>query len=201
MNEVETASKVVKTNRHYRQGLFALAIVFLAFFLFVAYVLLQNDKHAQGRTDQILAEAKRLSDDGRIRTQENYRYITCLLVHPIGTRTEELQRECFRQSDLPGGLTLEEFQAVSIPKEILTGISSQATGVPSQGESSGSSSSSSNITPNEPSSQPNTSQSHPATIPPRRTPIPPEHNRPQIGPRNPSIFEKWLQNLLRRNRG
>lgn len=114
-NEFHIVNHAIKAERRYRFVLYLMAFVVFGFFMLVSFKMLSLENRLDYRIDELFNTAKQLSENGYNRDEEARRYITCLLVHPIETRDVALQRECFRRSDLPGGLDVKDFEPIAPP--------------------------------------------------------------------------------------
>lgn len=70
-------------------------------------------------------------EEGRTRDREMASYLSCILTIPIENRTDQVIRECFAKSDLPGGLTQDDFSP-QVNAQNSTGTPPTATGQPRQ---------------------------------------------------------------------
>jgi hypothetical protein len=147
--------KLNQAERRYRGFLYVLAcLVFLAF-MYTAYTINQKFDEITSKQQELVAKAQL---DGRTRTEEFRRYITCIFIIPVEQRTPENQLFCYRKSDLPGGRTEKEF--VPIEFDLHDADVAVIPNVPGNPDASNESrsSSSSNNNANSSTSQPNTSQ-------------------------------------------
>jgi hypothetical protein len=108
--EYEAVKTMAKAEKRYRVVLY---IVTGFFFAFTAFQLLAIRNDINVKVDSLQRDAKSLVDlairEGQTRDKEETRYITCIFLFPIETRTQEVKENCFKISDLPGGLEREDF--------------------------------------------------------------------------------------------
>jgi hypothetical protein len=102
--EYKAYERLVKNDKRQRVATFLLLVFVLAAVL-VSLVVVAHNQQA------LVANAQR---DGRTRTEENRRYITCLLILPLESRNPGGQKYCFDQSDLPGGRQPSEFTPIEV---------------------------------------------------------------------------------------
>src|SRR4051794_6663277 len=102
--EYQAYLKIVKNDKRFRIAAFLLHVVVLAAVLLSLLVVANNQKN-------LVAVAQK---DGRTRTEENRRYITCLLILPLEMRDPRGQKYCYDRSDLPGGRRASEFTPIEV---------------------------------------------------------------------------------------
>jgi len=122
--EYKVASNAIKAERHYRVYLYVLTTLSFLVFLFIAHRIIQIETRISENNTRLIMEAEKLNkaamEQLRIQSEEILRYTTCLLIEPIEDRKSDVRQECFRKSDLPGGLEQEDFNItasfVPVPK-------------------------------------------------------------------------------------
>ncbi len=107
--EYQAVSKLAKADRHFRYVQYLTAGLIAALFMFAAIRLISMEQRFEDQRVAVIQTAERLASDGRIRDEEERRYITCLLLVPIEERSAAAQEDCFDFSDLPGGLDARNF--------------------------------------------------------------------------------------------
>jgi hypothetical protein len=108
--EYEALKKLGKADTRFR---FVLYLITLFFFLFSSYQLLAIRQDINTKVDNLSTTAQNLVAhairEGEIRDKEETRYITCIFLFPIESRTTEIKENCFKRANLPGGLEREDF--------------------------------------------------------------------------------------------
>jgi hypothetical protein len=102
--EYQAYRKIVTNDRRQRVATFLLLFVVLAAVLMSLVIVANTQK-------ELVAQAQK---DSRTRTEENRRYITCLLILPLAARDAHGQKYCFDSSDLPGGRQGLEFTPILV---------------------------------------------------------------------------------------
>ncbi len=111
--EYEAVSRVVRADRHFRYVQYLTAALIAALFMFGALRLIGLEAQFKQQRMELTRTAQALAQDGRTRDEEERRYITCLLLVPIESRSEAAQEDCFTYADLPGGLDKQNFAPTS----------------------------------------------------------------------------------------
>jgi hypothetical protein len=146
--EYRVAQRIVKADKRLRTIRYALTALIFFFFILIGVEL-----HF---TRQDIAKALQ---EIKTQNEETRRYTTCLLLVPIEKRTPEVQKECFRLGDAPGGLDVDDFTPASSD-----GSANQSSAVPNQPSQNSQESSVPfpNNTPTPEQKQSDTSQNPPA---------------------------------------
>lgn len=116
-NEQEylAVSRVAKADRRYRLFLYLLTI---ALFSFMIVLTVQAVRHIDQTLITNAESTNRKVDlsieDARIRAEETRRYITCLLLVEIGKRDDVVQKRCFDESNMEGGIDETQFKSIRL---------------------------------------------------------------------------------------
>jgi hypothetical protein len=163
--EYEALHRIVTADKRLRLFQYALTIC-LMILIMAGGISIQHNiaKKIDGLVGGSIERANQRAAEQKTIAKETTRYITCIFIIPIEQRTADNQQRCFNESDLPGGLTREDFSPyVAITNTFVTGLVATEEASPQSGASatspaSSSTPSSSQSTPSEPTPQSNLPQ-------------------------------------------